>query len=174
MLKTQKIICVFLLHVQNHYGIIDMIVTIILGIETFGGLMEKVAYATKQKEQLLSFFQNNPNHCFSSKQLLEATDIEMGEATIYRHLARFTKQGVLIRFVGDGDKKIYYQLNCNHRFNEHFHLKCLKCGMIFHSDCVFMKDLKEHIEEHHSFCIDNTKTVLYGLCSQCKPLKKKG
>ena len=49
----------------------------------------------------------------------------------------------------------------------HFHLKCIKCGKLIHLECDYLSDLEKHISEHHKFTVDNTKTVLYGVCEDC-------
>ena len=50
----------------------------------------------------------------------------------------------------------------------HFHLKCTKCEKLFHVTCEHLDGIEEHILEHHGFQIDQSKTVLYGLCEDCR------
>ena len=52
--------------------------------------------------------------------------------------------------------------------HRHYHLKCLKCGKLLHAECEFLNDLSEHIEKEHDFVIDGEKTVLYGICGECR------
>ena len=54
---------------------------------------------------------------------------------------------------------------------EHFHLKCIECGKLIHIDCNYMKSLDEHILQHHGFKVDNSRTVLYGICNSCNEKK---
>ncbi|MFA7674155.1 MAG: transcriptional repressor [Clostridia bacterium] len=131
-------------------------------------MAEKKIYNTKQRDQLLSFFKEHREKCFSSKELINESGINIGEATLYRYLAKFTEEGILNRYTGDSESKVYYQIkNCNSH-DEHFHLKCTQCGRLLHSDCKFMKDMDEHFKNVHDFSVDNTKTVIYGICKDCK------
>lgn len=90
----------------------------------------------------------------------------MGEATVYRTLSKLASKGVLKRYTGDGSGASY-QLNDSEECASHFHLKCERCGTLIHMDCTFMTDMKNHIEQSHSFCVDIGKTVIYGLCGEC-------
>ena len=53
------------------------------------------------------------------------------------------------------------------RVGADFRLKCLGCGKLFHVECDYLDQVQAHIYAHHQFTIDNTKTVLYGLCAGC-------
>ena len=33
--------------------------------------------------------------------------------------------------------------------------------------CDYLSDVNKHIYEHHRFRIDNSKTILFGLCEKC-------
>ncbi len=35
-------------------------------------------------------------------------------------------------------------------------------------DCGFIAEIQKHIKESHSFTVDIGKTVIYGLCENCK------
>mgnify|MGYP000686480787 FL=1 len=47
-------------------------------------------------------------------------------------------------------------------------MKCLKCGKLLHAECDFLNGLSEHIEKEHDFVIDGERTVLYGVCGDCR------
>ena len=71
--------------------------------------------------------------------------------------------------IDDSKKSAAYQLldkdmNCH----GHMHLKCSSCGTIMHLGCEFMSNVGQHILEHHSFKIDNSRTIIYGLCGACR------
>ena len=51
--------------------------------------------------------------------------------------------------------------------DRHFHLKCTGCGRLILVECDYLGEVSKHVLEHHQFTIDNTKTVLYGLCADC-------
>ncbi len=127
--------------------------------------MDKNNYNTKQRDEIVEFFNRHRGKCFTAKELIKSGEVSSGEATVYRTLSRLTQQGILKRFT-DEDASCY-QLNESEECAKHFHLKCEKCGKLIHMDCDFMADMKRHIENAHSFVVDIGKTVIYGLCEEC-------
>lgn len=128
--------------------------------------MEHNGYNTKQRDEIVEFFNNHRKKCYTAKELIRSGEISSGEATVYRTLGRLAEQGLLKRFT-DGDAACY-RLNESEECSGHFHLKCEKCGKLIHMDCEFMSEMKLHIERSHNFFVDIGKTVIYGLCSECK------
>lgn len=128
--------------------------------------MDHNSYNTKQRDEIVDFFNKNRGRCYTAKELIKSGEISSGEATVYRTLGRLAKQGLLKKFT-DGEAACY-RLNESEECSSHFHLKCLRCGRLIHMDCEFMADMKRHIEESHRFYIDVGKTVFYGLCGNCK------
>lgn len=52
--------------------------------------------------------------------------------------------------------------------HNHFHLKCVKCGRLFHVSCDFLSQIEEHVYKHHIFLLTIPRTVLYGVCEDCQ------
>lgn len=130
--------------------------------------MDNKSYNTRQRSSLLSFFENHKDSCFTAKELIQNKDINLGEATIYRSLAKFTDDGTLKKFISSDSDAAFYQYNPgSEECSLHFHLKCMQCGILIHMDCSLMSEIKEHIKSEHAFTIDNSKTTLYGLCDKC-------
>ena len=130
--------------------------------------MQNKKYKTKQRSILLDFFEKNTDKCFSAKELIKNEDINLGEATIYRSLSKFVDEGLIKKFISpDSDGALYQYNRCENACSSHFHLKCVVCGSLFHMECDMMNEITYHIKEHHNFKIDNSKTVLYGLCNEC-------
>lgn len=130
--------------------------------------MDTKSYKTKQREDLLNFFKNNKDKCFLAKDIIKSSSINLGEATIYRTLSKFVDEGILKKFISPSGEGAYYQYNeCAEHCHEHFHLKCVKCGTLFHMDCSFMAHMAGHIKDEHGFCVDNSRTTLYGTCKNC-------
>ena len=69
-------------------------------------------------------------------------------------------------YLGEGAGACY-QFTGREDCHEHFHLKCTGCGRLIHVECDYLGEVSKHVLEHHQFTIDNTKTVLYGLCADC-------
>lgn len=128
--------------------------------------MQRKEYETRQRDELLGFFRARPDKCFSAPEILRAPEITLGQATVYRLLARFAEDGELVKFVSPGTGALYQYKKDDCR--SHFHLKCTSCGKLIHMDCTFMKEMEAHIFAAHDFAVDNSMTTIYGLCGQCR------
>ena len=127
--------------------------------------MNEKSYKTKQKDILLSLFKAQPHKCFSSREIIENENVSLGEATVYRLLSQFVKEGVIQKFTHG--KTSLYQLNhCGG--DSHFHMKCIECGELYHIDCPMLRDVENHIAHDHNFFVDNLNTTLYGYCKGCR------
>lgn len=90
-------------------------------------------------------------------------------ATIYRQLEKLTALGKIRKYTSSPDEPACYQYFHEHTScANHFHLKCQKCNKLIHVSCDYLDKLEKHIGEHHGFEVDNTRTVLYGICKDCK------
>lgn len=127
--------------------------------------MSDNTYKTKQRDEIVEFFNSHRGKCYSAKELIKSGEVSSGEATIYRTLSKLANQGILKKFT-DGEAACY-QLNESEECSRHFHLKCEKCGKLIHMDCDFMAEMSRHIEQSHGFFVDIGKTVIYGLCADC-------
>ena len=130
-----------------------------------------MSYSTRPRKEILKFFEDNPNGCFTAKALIESGRIEAGEATVFRTLKYLTDEGLLTRFFNADGESAFYKLNTKSDCSSHYHLKCEECGRIFHVDCRLMKEAEKHIEEEHAFKINNAKSMLYGICAECAAKK---
>lgn len=126
-------------------------------------------YKTKQRQILIDFFKKNNNKQYSIKEITDSvSNNDIGKSTVYRLIDKMTEDGSIRRFRGINGKSVLYQyVGEQHECDSHFHLKCVKCGLLVHLECDYMNSLNKHIEEHHKFEIDSSKTILYGLCSEC-------
>lgn len=92
----------------------------------------------------------------------------LSEATVYRLLSKLSEEEILKAFVSADDTGTLYRYNGTDECDSHFHLKCEKCGKLFHTECELLKGLQDHIFTDHGFSVDNSKTVFYGICKECK------
>lgn len=128
--------------------------------------MDRNNYNTKQRDEILEFFNRHRGRCYTAKEIIISGEITSGEATVYRTLTKLTNQGVLKKFT-DGNSGACYQLGESEKCANHFHLKCERCGKLIHIDCDVMFEMREHIQQIHGFRVDTGKTVIYGICSDC-------
>lgn len=133
----------------------------------FGEKMAETKYKTKQRDEILGFFRENADGCFTAREVIEK--VRAGEATVFRTLSALVDEGVLKRFTGDSSRggAAHYQYNMCTESEPHIHLKCEDCGRLIHMDCGFMNNIVSHFRADHGFAVDCTRTVIYGRCEAC-------
>lgn len=133
-------------------------------------------YKTKQKEIIQNYLENHgENHVTIDEVLnyLRSNQISVGRTTIYRYMEKLTEAGTLRKyFLEEGMGACYQYIGENQECHSHFHLKCIKCGILLHVKCDYLAGADKHILEEHGFEVDNTKTVFYGWCKTCKSNKE--
>lgn len=133
--------------------------------------MKQTNYNTKQKTAIMQCIKDAKDKHFTVDNLCEIMSKKgenVGRTTIYRYLESLSKDGILQKYVASQGESVCYQYvgeqnNCN----EHFHLKCEKCGNLIHMECDEMSELVKHIKSHHGFELNPFKTVIYGVCEGC-------
>lgn len=139
-------------------------------------MKEQKTYKTRQRSQVLEcLFRNRDKHMTADEILdnLKEKNTEIGKSTVYRALDKLTEEGKVRKYISDEGKSACYQyIDENGGCTEHFHLKCTKCGKLIHLKCDFLSDIEQHVFEEHKFTVDNTKTVLYGICEECNCERK--
>lgn len=123
-------------------------------------------YRTKQRELIAGFFMENTDRQFSVNEVADRFSESIGKSTVYREISRLEGDGFLRKY-SDASGVFLYQYAGEH-CHEHFHLRCVACGKIVHLDCHVMNDVCTHISDEHDFNIDMSRTVLFGLCKDCK------
>ncbi|MBQ5321562.1 MAG: transcriptional repressor [Oscillospiraceae bacterium] len=128
-------------------------------------------YQTKQRLRLISFLEKNTDRQLSASEIADGVcENGKGKSTVFRQIKSLCEEGNLQRFRGEDGKSVLYQYGGG-KCHMHFHLKCVNCERIIHLDCDHIDHLKSHIKAEHGFFVDPAKTVLYGLCSNCKEAK---
>lgn len=133
--------------------------------------MSAVTYNTKQKNLIYAVLEENshtPLSCDGITDALKTRGTPVGKATVYRFIESLAQKGEIRKYIDTKTKTATFQLvdkslNCA----EHMHLKCVNCGKLIHLGCDYMSDVSEHILKHHSFRVDNSKTVILGYCEGC-------
>lgn len=131
-------------------------------------------HITKQGKLVLECFEKNSGKHLRAEdisEILKSSGNAVSTATIYRQLERLTDIGYIRKFISSPDEPACYQYtdtDTQKECHNHFHLKCVICNKLFHVSCEYLEKLDKHINEHHGFIVDNTRTVLYGVCKECK------
>ena len=131
-------------------------------------------YQTEQKKRLLSYMEAHRQTQYSAEELSELLRADDGKApgksTVYRLVSELAEEGVLRRFGKSSGSGWTYQYHSAPGCADHLHLKCEKCGALLHLECGLSEELLSHIANEHGFTVDNGKTVLFGLCADCRKL----
>lgn len=123
-------------------------------------------YNTKQRRQVLTTIKHQSKD-FTAKDIYESLGGEIGLTTVYRFIESLEKEGVIIRVSLNGNSKRYqYVEPCDD--DDHFYLKCVKCGKMQHIDCEKIQGLTTHILIKHHFTPTNTHLVIKGICKDCE------
>lgn len=132
---------------------------------------EQKTYKTRQRLQVLNcLIDNKAKHLTADEiaVILKQQGAEVGKTTVYRALEKLLEEGSIRKYISEEGKSACFQyVGDSEECRQHFHLKCVKCGRLIHLECDYLSDLEAHIFEHHKFTVDNTKTVLYGVCGDC-------
>jgi Fur family ferric uptake transcriptional regulator len=141
-------------------------------------MAENNARRTKHQKTVLDCLKENSSRHLTAKEivsLLQNEKKDVSTATVYRQLEKLTACGEIRKYITSAQESACFQYAGKSKKSEcetHFHLKCTSCGKLFHVSCEYLENLEAHVKEHHNFDVDNTRTVLYGVCGECKNRKK--
>ena len=127
-------------------------------------------YKTKQKtviEEAIKCSKDKHITVDSLAAKLDKMGEKVGRTTVYRCLERLTEEGVVRKYQTAGESACYQYIGERKECNEHFHLKCEKCGSLIHMECDEMNELAAHIKSCHGFSLNPLKTVIYGVSEGC-------
>lgn len=136
-------------------------------------MKEQKSYITRQRLQVMECIALNRDKHMTADEIrekLKKNGVEIGKSTVYRTLEKLMEEGRVRKYISDDGKSSCYQYIDEDEDGDcvsHFHLKCTRCGRLIHLECDYIKDIERHVFEHHRFMVDNTKTVLYGICGDC-------
>lgn len=131
-----------------------------------------MGYTTKQSTRILECLEENKARHLTADEvysILCSNGISVGRTTVYRHLEKLYSDGIIRKFtLGDSTSACYQLASKEEECHNHYHLKCTACGELIHAECDFLNELSEHIFKDHNFTVDGEKTVLYGICEECR------
>lgn len=134
--------------------------------------MAVARYNTIQRKLIMAVIEKNRGRHITAEEVLLALVQEgrpVAKATIYRHFYRLVEEGVLIKYSPvDGASACYQYADTQEKLLANYHIKCERCGKLFHLDCSFLDQISDHFSEHHKFDLNRFKTVFYGVCSECR------
>ena len=128
--------------------------------------LENYMYKTKSRDSIINYFKNNKQDSFSSIDLINYFKGKIDKATIYRNLKTLESELIIHKVYNEKTNLYEYQLSDD--CDNHFHLKCIKCGKTIHLKCVEASEFINHISIEHSFIVKESMTTIYGMCEGCK------
>lgn len=134
--------------------------------------MKPEGYKTRQRELLLQYLKQNKSIHVTVEDMadhLKGENNAVGKSTIYRYLDKLVSLGLVRKYyLEEGSGACYQYSGDQEDCRRHFHLKCIRCGQLFHVECPYLSEVDRHVLGHHQFLVDHTKTVLYGICHSCQ------
>ncbi len=124
-------------------------------------------YNTRHRESLLDFFKNHADTVYSARELIENTELGIGEATVFRLLAGLSKEGFLRKIPAETGNASRYRYDGEKDSETRCLLKCTECGGTISASCGFLDELERHMGDDHDFYMNPEKTVIFGLCGNC-------
>lgn len=129
-------------------------------------------YRTKQQTAILNYMQSMGGGYVTVNQIAEhfkENNEAVGMTTIYRHLEKFQKEGLVQKIMLDGNSGACYQYIGQNDDEQscHFLLKCEDCGDILDMGCNHMTELYSHVRDEHHFNVNPHRTMFYGTCEKC-------
>lgn len=154
---------------------VERFIILPLNLETIFILEEpsvKIQYKTKNRQLLQEYLSANGGRHLTVQEICDhfkSLGVSMGTTTVYRQLERFVEEGLVNKYLSDGNGAAVFEYVDREDCGEHtcFHCKCEKCGALIHLHCHELESIQNHIFAHHGFQLDSMKTVFYGVCEQC-------
>ena len=134
---------------------------------------QRSRYKTKQRESLLGYLASVSGAHVTAGDVwgyFRAQGAGIGQSTIYRQLESLVEEGVVKKYIIDGNSPACFEYVApdSHMEKEScFHCKCQKCGMLIHLHCDELEEIQVHLSQEHHFKMDPLRTVFYGLCEEC-------
>lgn len=130
-------------------------------------------YHTKQRGIILDLLKTNQERHLSADEMMELlhqNHTPVSKATLYRYLDMLVSQNVVRKFIIEDQPGAAYQyIEEAESCHEHFHLKCLDCGLLLH---VEYDEFDQYIKDKYQFNVDQSKIIIYGECHECSQNKK--
>ena len=129
------------------------------------------SYNTHTRQLILDYLTENRRRAVSAADIvphLEAAGQRTNPTTVYRYLDKLAGQQRVMNYGADtGQPAVYPLTDAQRHCHQHIHLKCTRCGEIFHMDCHFMDEVRRHLLAEHGFTLQCEGSILYGLCRRC-------
>lgn len=138
-------------------------------------IQNKSKYKTRQRAELIAYLSSMSGEHVTVSDIcrhFEKNDRPIGVTTVYRQLDKLVEEGLVNKYTLDSGSSACYEYigeeNTEHCNPSCYHCKCDGCGRLIHLHCGEIEELIEHIGKSHNFLVNPRRTVLYGLCDECR------
>lgn len=130
-------------------------------------------YETEPRKEVISCLANARSAHLTAADVCRALKQKgspVSTATVYRQLDRLVAEGIAVRITPEGERSACFELvDREHCHDDRcYHLKCEECGVLIHLSCDELSDVERHLLESHGFSVDVGRTVVYGVCRDCR------
>lgn len=125
----------------------------------------KKAYDTRQRREVLIFFQENSGRCFTAEEVAERLS-DIGRSTVYRVISVLSDEGRIMKSTHKGRRQSW-QYADKDECQTHLHVECEGCGRIEHLDKESTERILRIVESVTGYRVLK-ETVLHGLCPDCR------
>lgn len=132
---------------------------------------DTMSYKTNQRTQLYDFLKKNPHTYFTARQIADAlssSGADISISAIYRNLSALSEEGKIRKSVQKNSRETCYRYVDSEACRDEIHITCSECGKIFHMDHKLSALLQDHLSNSQGFELDKSKTVIYGICNECR------
>ena len=134
----------------------------------------RTKYKTKQRDILLECLAGTPGGHTTAADVCaycRAKGMPVGQSTVYRQLENLVAEGLVNKYIIDVNSPAcfeYVGAGAREGADSCFHCKCERCGALIHLHCDELAAIRSHLFDAHGFRLDPMRTVLYGLCEDCR------
>ena len=133
-----------------------------------------MAYKTKQKEEITEYLRSKVGEHITVSDVCKyfsEKGLSVGMTTVYRQLEKMVDDGIVNKYTIDANSPAcfeYMDPGVHLTPATCFHCKCDRCGKLIHLHCHDLEEIQEHLLKEHGFTLNPRRTVLYGLCDECR------
>lgn len=139
---------------------------------------EKQNRNTRQKALILDYIREHQDRHVRAEDIINDLNVgeeKVGKTTVYRVLKTLEAEGRIRKYTLSEKSPACYQYSGGHpECMNHYHLMCSQCGKLIHFNSALMAQLAEEMMAKEAFAVDESKTVFYGCCKECRSLPDDG
>lgn len=132
---------------------------------------KRAEYSTEQRRLVMSHMNAHADRYQTIDEVfdgLHGCGARIGRTTVYRALEKLVDEGLVSKVAAARGASASYRRIDTAADKPQGQLLCLDCGRAFPLDCSMLQGFADHVREHHGFVIDQSRTVLCGICEDCR------